>query len=412
MVSVGGQLMALPAPAMRSGRRWLVPVEFVSRALSPIYDTKIELRRLSRLLIVGDLRVPRVVARIESPGPPTRITVEATPAAALTVTQDGPRLVARVDADAIDPTVPAAGAGLVEQIRAGDQPATLVLQLRGGAGMPRTTVSALDGGTRATIEVPAAGAPEPVSTTAPPAPLPPPSADPLPPFAAARAVLQTIVIDPGHGGEDAGVRGTGGTLEKQVTLDVGRRLRTLIETRLGIRVILTRDDDRRVRLDERAAVANNSKAELFISLHANAALVPTVTGAEVFSLGLDREGEEARRAAQADSLALPVLGGGTRIIDVIRWDMAQASHVEASTVLATMLEEELRTRVPMGPRPLQQAPQRVLVGANMPAALVEMGYLTSGTQEKQLTSAEFQTAITQAVYEVVLRSRTYLEGRR
>jgi N-acetylmuramoyl-L-alanine amidase len=208
------------------------------------------------------------------------------------------------------------------------------------------------------------------------------------------------------------VKGTNGALEKQVTLDVGRRARTLIETRLGIRVILTRDEDRLVRLDERAAVANNSKAELFISLHANAALVPTVSGAEVFALGLDREGEEARRSAEADSVALPVLGGGTRLIDVIRWDMAQAAHIEASSVLASMLEEELRTRVPMGPRPLQQAPQRVLVGANMPAALIEMGYLTSAPQEKQLTSAEFQTALTQALYEVVLRFRTYLEGRR
>lgn len=411
MASVGGQLVALPTPAVRAGRRWLVPVEFLSRALAPIYDARIELRRSSRLLIVGDLRVPRVVARIDSPGPPTHVTVEATPAATLTVTQDGSRLVAHVDADSIDPALPTTGAGLVEQIRAGDQPATLVVQLRGGAGAPRTTVASFDGGTRATIEVPAAGTPESVSASAPPPP-PPPSADPLPPFAASRAVLQTIVIDPGHGGDDHGVKGPGGTLEKQVTLDVSRRVRTLIETRLGIRVILTRDEDRLVRLDERAAVANNSKAELFLSLHANAALVPTVSGAEVFSLGLDREGEEARRAAAAESVALPALGGGTRLIDVIRWDVAQAAHIEASSVLASMLEEELRTRVPMGPRPLQQAPQRVLVGANMPAALIEMGYLTSGRQEKQLASAEFQTAVTQALYEVVLRFRTYLEGRR
>jgi len=408
MASVNGQVVALPAPAVHAGRRWLVPVEFLSRALAPIYDSKIELRRASRMVIVGDLRVPRVVARIESPGPPTRVTVEATPAATLTVAQDGPRLMARVDADAIDPTVPTAGAGLVEQIRAGDQPGTLVVQLRGGAGTPRTTIGSFDGGTRATIDVPAAGAPESVS-----APPPPPlSTDPLPPFAASRPVLQTIVIDPGHGGDDSGVKGPNGTLEKQVTLDVGRRARTLIETRLGIRVILSRDEDRRVRLDERAAVANNSKADLFISLHANAALVPTVSGAEVFALGLDREGEEARRSAQTDSVALPVLGGGTRLIDVIRWEMAQAAHIEESSVLASMLEEELRTRVPMGPRPLQQAPQRVLVGANMPAALVEMGYLTSAPQEKQLTSVEFQTALTQALYEVVLRFRTYLEGRR
>src|SRR5262245_38294338 len=176
MASVNGQLVALPAPAVHAGRRWLVPVEFLSRALAPIYDTRIELRRPSRLLIVGDLRVPRVVARIDSPGPPTRVTVEATPSVPVTVAQEGPRLIARVEAEAIDPTLPATGAGLVELVRTGDQPATLVVQLRGGAGTPRTTVASVDGATRATIEVPAAGVPESVSAPPPP---PPPSTDPL-----------------------------------------------------------------------------------------------------------------------------------------------------------------------------------------------------------------------------------------
>ena len=111
---------------------------------------------------------------------------------------------------------------------------------------------------------------------------------------------------------------------------MARRLRGLIEARLGVRVILTRDDDRAVGADERAALANNSKADLFLSLHANAAPSPAVAGAEVFHLRLDREGEDARRAAEAEAVSLPVLGGATREIEVIQWDLAQARHVEAS----------------------------------------------------------------------------------
>ena len=407
MASVNGRLVALPSPAIRAGSRWLVPVEFLSRALGPIYDARIEVRRPSRLLIVGDLRVPRVTARIETLGPPTRVTIDMTPAAPGSTTHDGPRVLIRIDADALDVAVPPAGGGLVEQIRVGDQPTTLVVQLKeAGAVNVSTLVTAT--GSRIVLDL-ATTAATSAETPAAPAPVPPPAA---PPFTANRPALQTIVIDPGHGGEDNGTAGAGGTLEKHVTLDVARRVKALVETRLGIRVVLTREDDRRVELDERAALANNSKADLLISVHANAALASAISGAEVFYLSLDPEMEAARREAQAESAALPVLGGGTRTIDVIRWDMAQARHIDSSAVLAGLLEEELRTRVPLGPRPLQQAPLRVLVGANMPAALVEIGYLTNAAQEKQAASPEFQTAVSQAIYETVLRFRAHLEAQR
>jgi N-acetylmuramoyl-L-alanine amidase len=177
-------------------------------------------------------------------------------------------------------------------------------------------------------------------------------------------------------------------------------------------VLLTREDDHAVPIDERASLANNNKADLFISLHANASFVPSVSGAEVFYLAADEEMEVARRAAEAESVTLPVIGGGSRTIDVVRWDMAQARHLDTSAVLARLLEEALRVRVPLGPRPLQRAPLRVLVGANMPAALVEMAYLTNAAQAQRAGSAEFQTAVSEAVYETVLRFRAHLEGQR
>jgi N-acetylmuramoyl-L-alanine amidase len=410
MASVSGRVVTLPAPAVRSGTRWLVPVEFLSRALAPIYDQRIDLRRTARLVILGDLRVPRVTARVDAPGPPTRATLEISPAAPVTLAVDGGRVIARIDADALDLALPAAGGGLVDQMRAGDQPNTVTVVLSGRAGPARAAASEADGITRITIEVPPA-APPAGTAAAPPAPAPPADAAP-PVFAAPRPTLQTIVIDPGHGGAEPGVRGKDGTQEKDVTLGVARRLRGLIETRLGIRVVMTREEDRDVSLDERAAIANNSKADLFLSLHVNAAPVPALAGAEVYHLRLDREGEDARRSAETEVVSLPVLGGATRTIDVIRWDLAQARHVEASAVFAGILEEDLRARVAMSPRPLQEAPLRVLAGVNMPAALVEMAYLTNEQQESAVRSEAFQTALAQAMYDAVLRFRTYLEEER
>jgi N-acetylmuramoyl-L-alanine amidase len=275
-------------------------------------------------------------------------------------------------------------------------------------------VATLDGTTRVTIDVPSAATPPPANVRPPDARIPTPdvrapeTGPPLPSPDSPQA-LQTIVIDAGHGGDEVGVRGAGGLEEKQLTLDVARRLRALIESRLGLRVILTREDDNRVSIDERAAAANNGKADLLISLHANGALSAAPSGAEVFYERLDREGEAAKREAAAGAISLPVLGGGTRIIDVIPWDLAQARHIEASSMLATLLEEELRRQIPMSQRPLQQGPLRLLSAANMPAALVEMAYLTNAEQEKLAGGDEFKNAVAQALYNAIVRFRAYLE---
>jgi N-acetylmuramoyl-L-alanine amidase len=170
-------------------------------------------------------------------------------------------------------------------------------------------------------------------------------------------------------------------------------------------VILTRDRDESVGLDERAAVANNNKADLFVSLHANASVRPSTAGAEVFYLSLDDYGDEAQRLAQGEGEALPVFGGGSREIEVILWEMAQARYIEQSAALARIVEGSLRSRVPMSPRAIQQAPFRVLVGANMPAVLVEMGFITNPEQEKQLASDAFQNLLVQSLVDGVVAFR-------
>ena len=407
MASVDGKVVALPSPVVQAGRRWLVPVEFLSRALGPIYDQRITLRPAARLVILGDLRVPRVSARIDSAGPPTRATFLVTPAARVTTTTDSGRVALRVEADALETTLPPSATGLIENIHAGDQPDTLIVALTRNAGTPRVQIVTADNATRVIVEIPPGVEPRaPVSQS--PTPGAPGTETPTP---ISIRTPQTIVIDPGHGGDDLGVKGAGGLEEKQLTLDVAKRVRSLIESRLGLRVIMTRDDDKLVTLDERAATANNNKASLLVSLHANGAPSATPAGAEVFYDRLDREGEAAKQAAAAQATTLPIIGGGTRRIEIIPWDLAQAPHVEASDVLAGVLEEELRKVIPMSARPRQQAPMRLLSAANMPAALVEMAYLTNGKQEMDAGTDAFKNNVAQAIVNAIVRFRAMTEDR-
>jgi N-acetylmuramoyl-L-alanine amidase len=410
MASVDGRIVTLPSPITRAGRRWLVPIEFLPRALGPIYDQRVDLRRAARLLLVGDVRVPRVSARVDAPGPPTRAAIVITPATPVTVSNEAGRLVLRVEADALEPVFPVTATGLIDGVRIGDQPNVVVVALSRQAGVPRTTMAAADNATRVAIEVPFV---EPRNPTPDPKlpttdPRLPTSELTRPPGLESRPALQTLAIDPGHGGEEIGVRGTTGLEEKTLTLDVARRLRGLVERGLGLRVILTREDDRLIGIDERAAAANNGKADLLLSLHANGALSGSPSGAEIYYERLDRDGE-AVRLSSASAVSLPVISGGTRSIEVVPWDLAQANHVEASAMLASVLEQELRRRVPMGQRPIQQGPMRLLSAANMPAVLVEMAYLTNSAQAKAAAGEEFKNAVAQALYNAIVRFRGYLE---
>jgi N-acetylmuramoyl-L-alanine amidase len=424
LASVGGRLVSLPAPATRDGRGgWLVPIDFISRALALVYEGRLDVRRPSRLVVVGDLRVPRVIVRTDAAGAQTRVTIEATPRTGYIISEEPTRIVVRFEADAVDAAIPPIEPGpLVQAVQVLEgQPALAVLRgARTGpyrasdaSSDPTTTRIALSLGAEPGTETagPGGAPPAPGMATGP-TPAPGGAPGPLPTFEAGPApALRTIVIDPGHGGDEAGARGPGGTEEKTVTLAVARRLKALVENRLGLRVLLTRDRDATVRLDERAAVANNNKADLFLSLHANASPQAAVSGAEVFSLSIEEYGEEAELAA-SEPQALPVFGGGMRPIDVILWDMAQVQHMGRSGALAAIVEAELRRRVPMSVRPLQQAPLRVLVGANMPAVLVEMGFLSNPQQERQLASDTFQVSVAQALLDSIVRFRQRLEQER
>jgi N-acetylmuramoyl-L-alanine amidase len=402
IASVAGRLISLPSPPARDGRAWFVPVDFVPRALALVAGTPIELRKPSRLILLGDIRLPRVAARVEALGALARVTLDVSPATPHAVSQDGSRLIVRFEADALDPSLPAVSPvpDLVQAVRAEGNTAVAI-----ELGPRYASYRASDApGTRGNVQVVVEVIAKTTETPVPPPATPP--TEGLPPLdLTPTGTLRTVVIDPGHGGPDEGARGPSGGTEKTVAMSVARRLRAALEGRLGVRVILTRDGDAAVGLDERAAVANNNKADLFISLHANASVRPGVTGAEVFFLSLEEYGDEAQRAASAPREALPVFGGGARDIEVVPWRMAQARHIERSGVFARLVEGALRGRIAMSPRALMQAPLRVLVGANMPAVLVEMGFMTNPTQEAQLLNDGHQGEIVQSLVEAVIQFR-------
>jgi N-acetylmuramoyl-L-alanine amidase len=400
LASISGRLVNLPASLTRSGNRWLVPVEFISRALGTVYDVKLDLRRQSRLLVVGDLRVPRVAIRHEALPNTSRVTIETTPRTSGNVLQEGTDLLVRFEADALDVVVPSIQApGIVEGVRVADG-VTLAVDLGARFATFKAATETFDTGSRIVIDI----AGRPIETAAPPAP-PPPAVSELPAFGRPSTRLGTIVIDPGHGGSDTGVKSATGTLEKDLALTMARRLKGALESKLGIRVLLTRDDDRALPLDERAAIANSNKADFFISLHANASFKPSVQGA---SLHIARFSEEEQARARTTPARLAVFGGGQRDITPSLWDLAQIAFLPQSIDAAKLLAAELSGRVPLVDPPLVHASFRVLESANMPAVLVEMGYLSNPEQEAQLVSNDFQATLTQALMDGLIRFRDAL----
>jgi N-acetylmuramoyl-L-alanine amidase len=407
LASVSGRLISLPAPPSRSGRRWLVPVEFISRALGLIYDARLDLRKPSRLLVIGDLRVPRLTVRYDTQINAARLTIDASPRASSTVSQDGDHLTIKFDADALDvanpPLPPPGPQSLATAVRVVDA-TTIAVDLGPRFSGFRSTSQQVETAARLAIDLVAQ------AEATPPPPPPPPPPDIPPAFGQASSAIHTIAIDPGHGGDDDGARSASGLKEKDLTLAVARRAKAAIEARLGLRVLLTRDDDRNVPLDERTSMANNNKADLFISLHANASMRPPTTGLTIFCAAFDKDAAQA--ASAGGSERLPTFGGGSRDIEMVPWDLAQTRHIDQSETFAQLLEQQFQNRVPLASRPIDRAPLRVLESANMPAVLVELGYLSNADQAKVLGGDGFQNNAVQAIYDAIVRYRDSIGGTR
>ena len=413
VVSVAGRLTSLRIAPRHTDNGWLVPLEFLNRAVAPLIDERIEVRRLSRFILVGDVVVPRVSGQYRRPSEGENLVLEVTPSTPYTVSQENAQLVIRFEADALDVEQLSHLSGeLVAGISQNPSVASLVVNLEPAFDtFSVSSRSIRNEGDEINIALTSSTSGE--AENPPPRALPPnsissASVDPLPDLATSPTV-RVVAIDAGHGGSDTGTSSETGTLEKDVTLSVARRLRDAIQNQLGLRVVLTRTRDDLVPIDTRAEVANNNKADIFISLHVNASIRPSVSGAEVFYLSMDEYDEETRALEERDVQLVPVIGGGMREIDLVEWEMAQVTYLGRSARLADIVHEELSRRVPMSSRDVQQAPLRVLVGANMPALLIEMGFVSNESDEERLQTTRFQDAIVNALVDSILRFRSYVE---
>ena len=157
-------------------------------------------------------------------------------------------------------------------------------------------------------------------------------------------------------------------------------------------------------LDDRTSVANHEKADLFLSVHANSSRMPGAHGSETYYLSLEASDKLASEIANQENQPGPEgtgVSSGSRDLDFILWDMAQSAHLKDSSELAEAIQTELNALSGTQNRGIKQAPFRVLVGATMPAVLVETAFISNPDEEKRLASATFQQSVADAVAKAV-----------
>ena len=217
--------------------------------------------------------------------------------------------------------------------------------------------------------------------------------------------LRTIVLDAGHGGHDSGAIGPAGLMEKELVLDVTRRVARLMDGQLGVKVLLSRDSDNFVTLKDRTSFANRERADLFVSIHANAHRVAASEGVEVYFLSSEATDNAARQVAAAENSVVQLekapsarAAGRSDIVKTMLWDLAQAEfQTESSRLAETVLDSMSQTlRIPN--RGVKQAGFYVLGGAAMPAILVEIGFVTNPKEERRLKDAKYRDEIARAIF--------------
>jgi N-acetylmuramoyl-L-alanine amidase len=186
----------------------------------------------------------------------------------------------------------------------------------------------------------------------------PPAPQPAEPVTSKPKPIETICIDAGHGGEDLGAQGKSKLLEKNVTLQISKKLKKLIESKTGLRVIMTRDKDGEVSLNSRASIANNQQAQMFVSIHVNSSFRKSAYGSETYFVSLQATDPEALELARKENQNQEDPGETIKNdeLKMILWNMAQTEYIRESSTLAEYIQFELnellgtRNRVSSKPR--------------------------------------------------------------
>lgn len=208
-----------------------------------------------------------------------------------------------------------------------------------------------------------------------------------------------VVIDPGHGGHDAGSTGVTGLVEKEVTLDIAQRLASLLEANLGSEVVLTRNEDVYISPEQRTAIANRHHADLFISIHANSSPLKTAAGVETYYLNFTSSQEALEVAARENaSSSKSVADLGDLIKKIALKDKIDESREFASRVQQTLFTGSMKAGNKTKDRGVRKAPFIVLIGAEMPSVLTEVGFLSNAKEEALLRKPEYRQKIAEALF--------------
>ncbi|MDG5798773.1 N-acetylmuramoyl-L-alanine amidase [Marinilabiliaceae bacterium ANBcel2] len=221
--------------------------------------------------------------------------------------------------------------------------------------------------------------------------------------------FKTVVIDPGHGGKDPGARGRT-VKEKDVVLSIGLKVGEYLKRELSdLNVVFTREEDVFVPLDERAAIANEAKADLFVSIHANSISNPNIYGAETFVLGLHRSAENLEVAKRENSVITLEEDYTTKYEgfdptsteSYIIFELMQNVYLDQSISAASIIQDQFENRVGRFNRGVKQAGFLVLRKTAMPGVLVEVGFLSNANEEKFLASEMGQVYIASAIFRAI-----------
>jgi N-acetylmuramoyl-L-alanine amidase len=190
-------------------------------------------------------------------------------------------------------------------------------------------------------------------------------------------------------------------MEKELVLDVTRRVAKLVGDRLGIKVLLSRDGDHFVPLRDRTSYANRAQADVFVSIHANAHREAASEGVETYFLSSEATDNAARQVAALENsvvqLEKPPAGGRSDLVKTILWDLAQSEFQEESSRLAEVVQDSMTRTLRISSRGVKQAGFYVLGGAAMPAILIEIGFVTNPREERKLRDSRYRDEIARAI---------------
>lgn len=208
-----------------------------------------------------------------------------------------------------------------------------------------------------------------------------------------------IVIDPGHGGHDVGTTGPEGLREKDLVLDVSKRLGELIEARMGSEVIFTRSDDTFVSLTKRTAIANDAKADLFLSIHANSSTLRSAAGVETYYLNFTTSKSALEVAARENAGSQQTIFELQDLLEKIALkDKVEESREFASRIQSSLFSVSAKNDARARDRGVKKAPFVVLIGASMPSVLAEIGFISNAHDEGIMRHAEYRQRLAEALY--------------